>query len=190
MSTPLPITEDENAARKRWAKTCGEVTEAMKAHTRPFITPLSKETQESVWLEGSGSYVCLANHRVLLTCEHVSLTGPLDHQFKGSENVYRAQRFVESKFLDISFTPMNDHAWNATQHHADAIPFARFASSHHLATQEELLFIHGFAGENSGFALETLTSNASAYVSQQKEDVAPNEKVFEVFWEPEQAEFT
>ena len=188
--TPF-MTDDESAARKQWDKSCSDVTDAMKVHTRPFIAPLSKETEDRVWLEGSGSYVCLDRHRVLLTCEHVSLTGPLDYRFNGSEVVYRvSQGIVESKSLDISFAPLSDQAWNATRHQADTIPYERFAYKHRLVNRGELVFFHGFSGENSGFALEALTSNASAYLSQQKEDVAPDDEIFEVFWEPQETAFT
>jgi len=185
------MTHDEEAIRKQWDTTCSDVTDAMKVHTRPFIAPISKETEEKVWLEGSGSYVCLAGHRVLLTCEHVSTAGPLDYRFNGSEDVYRVSGgIVESKSLDISFALLSDQAWNATRHQADTIPYKRFAHKHCLVNRSELVFFHGFSAENSGFALETLTSNASAYLSQQKDDVVPDDKLFEVFWEPQETAFT
>lgn len=185
------MTDDESAARKQFDKTCSDVTDAMSRHTRPFIVPLSKESEQRVWLEGTGSYVRMGNHRVLLTCEHVSMTGPLDYRFNGSKDVYRvSQGVVETKPLDISFVRLSDQAWNATRHKADTIPYERFAPRHYSANKNELMFFHGFAAENSGFAFETLTSNASAYVSQQKEDAVPDEKIFEMFWEPQKTAFT
>jgi hypothetical protein len=185
------MTDNKSATQKQWEIKCSQITDMMKVHTRPFITPLSKETEERVWLEGSGSYLCLAGQRVLLTCEHVSKSGALDYRFNGSENVYRvSQGIVESRSLDISYACLNDQAWNATKHQADTIPYERFAPMHRLVNPCEPVFFHGFSGENSGFAFETLTSNASAYLSQQKADVTADEKIFEVFWEPQETAFT
>lgn len=185
------MIDHERDLANKWAKTSSSVCDAMKLHTRPFIAPLSRETAENVWLEGTGTYISIHDRRLLLTCEHVSSVVPIDYRFYGSENVYRVKRnFVASKSIDVAFTPLSEPAWDATDHQAKTISVARFADEHRIVDRGELLFIHGFSGENSVYAFETLMTNASAYVSQQKEDVVPDEKIFEVFWEPQETTFT
>jgi hypothetical protein len=185
------MTDRESELTDEWAALCSRVCDAMKEHTRPFITPLSRETSEKVWLEGTGTFVEVYEHRMLLTCEHVSCGEPLNHAYYGSEDTYQVVHpYVDSKSLDIAFVSLDDAVWNASEHLAKTIPFERFAHEHRTVDRAELLFIHGFAGENSKYGFETLNSDATAYLVQQKEDAAANDKIFELFWEPQETSFT
>jgi|GEM_PF-5297095 len=185
------MNDKEHDLANQWTKTCDEVCETMKGHTRPFIAPLSRATSEGVFLQGTGTYISIRDQRLLLTCEHVASAGPLNHCSYGSKNVESATRnFVDSKSLDVAFTTLDQQDWNAKAHQAEAVSFDRFADQHQIADRSELIFIHGFAGENSTYGFDTLVTNASAYVSQQKEDVVADEKIFEVFWEPNKSMVT
>lgn len=133
--------KNDQAAREAWRKLCNQVTEAMKDHTRPFISPLSTETERDVRQVGTGSFLHWAGGTVLLTCEHVSAEGPINFSFHSSDNVLAITRpFVADKSLDAACVPVSDAAWASCSHQAQVIPAERVAAKHQSARPEELFF--------------------------------------------------
>lgn len=183
-------TTPNECSQEVWRKLCNDVAEAMKVHTRPFVSPLSTETVREVRQVGTGSFLCWKGSRVLLTCAHVSAKGPLNFSFHGSENVFAAtQPFVDEKSLDAGFVAVSDAEWAACKHDAQAISAEHFAEKHMLSNSMELFFFHGFAGENSHYAFDTLESGASGYVTQQSADAMEDDRIFELLWDPQQTTY-
>jgi hypothetical protein len=52
-----------------------------------------------------------------------------------------------------------------------------------------LIFFRGFVGENAHYGFGVHQTDGSAYCSQEKENTG-DEKFFEIFWEPENMQFT
>lgn len=127
----------------------------MLERTRPFTTPLTREIETTVQLEGSGSYVEIGGKRLMLTCEHVAIRQPLDFRFCGSDKVYgyRGKWTMAPHPVDIAFGLPINKEWAAVSHHAQTIPYARFAEKHQVCEQAELLFFRGYAGEMPDTAL-------------------------------------
>lgn len=114
-----------------WNAIWKTVIDAMKDHTRPFTSPLSKETEEHVRVVGTGTYVFLPGGRGLVTCEHVSRESLLNAGIYGSEDVLALKApFAVSTAKDIAYAPIDDGFWNATVHSARCVPFDRFAVRH------------------------------------------------------------
>jgi hypothetical protein len=175
-----------------WKKICNNVTDAMVNHTRPFVTPLSTSDNENVRLVGSGSYVKVGNHRILLTCEHVARVTPMEYRFNGSDSVFRHSRSITmEKFpIDAAFATISDVAWNKEQHKGMEIPYEKFSLNHRVADRSELLFFRGYAGENARYGFDIHETNGSGYCSQEKVVCEPDQRMFEIFWEHEKIEFT
>lgn len=174
-----------------WVRRCNYVTDEMKSYTRAFITALSTSNDEVVRLVGTGTFVDLPAGRVLLTCEHVSREGPMEYRFCGTEDVFRHTGIfcAEPYPIDASFARVGERAWSAVPHSAMAIPHSKLARQHSLAEKAELLFIHGFAGENSQYGFDILNTNASAYCSQQIDGTIDDGASFEIFWDPSKTQF-
>jgi hypothetical protein len=174
-----------------WHRVQHHVTDAMLEHTRPFTTPLTRGSETTVWLEGSGSYVAIDDKRLLLTCEHVAIREALDFRFHGSVQVYgyRGKWTMEPQPVDIAFGLPIDKEWAATSHKALAIPYARFAQKHQVCEQAELLFFRGYAGENARYGFGVHRAGATGYCSQEKQD-SGDDSIFEIFWEPENTQFS
>lgn len=174
----------------KWKAICSEVTDAMRNHTRPFVTPLSTSDNERIRLVGSGSYVTINGIRILLTCEHVARTQPMEFRFNGCEHVFRhPERFtMEPHPVDAAFAAITDQVWSREDHEAQSIPYGRFAPRHHVTQREELLFFRGYAGENARYGFGVHQANGSGYCSQEKETDQPDANVFEIFWEPANTE--
>lgn len=175
----------------QWDEIKQKVTDAMLAHSRPFVTPLGTETPETVRLVGTGSYANIEDQRLLLTCEHVARTQPMHYRFNGSEDVFdhpgpwRMNRHP----IDAAFAPISPAQWTATRHQAAAIPFKRFASKHTIVEQAELLFFRGYAGENEHYGFGIHQTNCTGYCVQEKMGSGDGD-IFELFWEPDKMEFT
>jgi hypothetical protein len=177
-------------AREIWRKKCDQVALEMKGHTRPFIMPLSIENESDVRHVGTGSIINWAGKNLLLTCKHVQAEGAINFSFYGSENVLATvPPFNTDVALDAAFVEIGAKQWNAFQHQAILIPESRIATQHKPGQGEELLFFHGFAGENSHYAFGVLDSGASAYVTQQSAEAEDDNKIFELLWEPEETEY-
>jgi hypothetical protein len=177
--------------REEWDQVTETVADAMRLHTRPYVTPLSRETDTTVLLEGSGSYIERPNCICLLTCEHVLQRGSVDYRFHGSENVYGYRRkwTAAPHPVDMAIGPLTNSDWHATQHHAAPVPYARFAAKHQLSDPAELLFFRGYAGENAGYGFGVHQANGTGYCSQELKE-SGNASIFEIFWEPQHTRFT
>lgn len=174
-----------------WKKINDSVADAMLAHTRSFGTPLGTETDRTVRLVGTGSYVQREARRTLLTCEHVAREQPMHHRFNGSDDVFEhpGPWTMDKHPIDTAFAPVGDPLWQVCQHRAAAIPFGRFATTHRLSQPEELLFFRGYAGENARYAFGVHQTNASGYCTQEKKGTGDTQ-IFELFWEPENTQVT
>jgi hypothetical protein len=170
-----------------WKAISDQVTDAMRAYTRPFVTPLSSRRGSHVSLEGSGSYVLRNDHRLLLTCEHVARLSPLEHRFWGSEQDLRLRGSyaVEPHPIDAACNAVPEEMWFGVDHNALTIPYERFDNEHMIHDPEELLFFRGFASENAHFDMVEHQTDVSGYCSQQKQGVTPSPWIFEMPWEPD-----
>jgi hypothetical protein len=175
----------------QWKVIIGIVTEQMLAFTRPFVTPLTTPTPETIRLTGTGSYVDIECQRLLLTCAHVAGDKPVHYRFAGAEDVFEHQGpwREDPHPIDAATVPMSNAAWTATSHKAGAVPAAAFAARHHTAQLEELLFFRGYAGENAAYGFGVHAANGSGYCSQEVKASGDSE-IFEMFWEPLQTQFT
>ena len=178
--------------QEEWKKICSDVTAAMKDHTCRFVTPLSTSTDEEVRLVGSGTYVAIGENRLLVTCEHVAREEPMEFRFYGCTSVFRHLKpfIMEPHPIDIAFAPILDQFWTQNSHEAAAIPYERFAPRHQVAQKGELLFFRGYAGENAHYGFGIHETNGTGYCSQEKEPAQPDSQIFEIFWEPENSEFS
>ena len=173
----------------QWRGLCDQVTSSMLAHTRPFVTPLGTETDRTVRLVGTGSYVCRNTRRLLLTCQHVAIEQPMHYRFNGADNVFehRGPWTMDGHPKDAAFAILSDQAWRACTHLAQAVPYSRFAQMHAPCEQAELLFFRGYAGENAHYAFGVHQTNGTGYCSQEKANTGDKE-IFELFWEPDKTE--
>jgi len=156
-----------------------------------FTTPLTRESETTVWLEGSGSYVEKEGKRLLLTCEHVAIREPLD--FVSTVPIKcmaigKSGRWNHTLSTLLFGLPI-DNEWAAASHKALTIPYARFAQKHQVCEQAELLFFRGYAGENARYGFGFHRAGATGYCSQEKRD-SGDDSIFEIFWEPEKTEFS
>lgn len=173
-----------------WRNQCNTVTEVMKVHTRPFISPLSIERDDEVRHVGTGTFLQWAGETLLMTCEHVVAEGRPNFSFYGSDSVLATTNpFKTDRSLDAAFVGVSDTQWTALTHQAMPVPSDRVAKKHEPAQYEELLFFHGFAGENSHYGFGVLESASSAYVTQQSKNAAKDDLIFELLWEPEATTF-
>jgi hypothetical protein len=124
---------------QEWNTVCNDVTDAMKHHTRPFVTPLSTSGDDQVRLVGSGSYVAVDGDRILVTCEHVARTTPMEFRFYGCESVFRyPEAFaMEPHPIDAALALISDRAWTQVTHQAAVISYERFALRHHPTQREK-----------------------------------------------------
>lgn len=172
-----------------WEEVYKRVTDLMNEHTRPFISPLSKETNATVRHVGSGTYVAFDAGQAVITCQHVSREAPLNAGVFGSTDVLAIKHpFTESTAKDIAYARIDDAFWKATKHSAKSVPFARFAVRHDPRDRSELLFFRGFAGENSPYGFGVLDGLASGYLTQQQPTDDP--EIFELPWEPAKTQLT
>ncbi len=175
----------------QWEAMKHDVTDRMKIFTRPFVTPLGTETQTTVILVGTGSYVISRDQRILLTCEHVAVKQPMHHRFFGDDSVFehRGPWYMDPHPIDAAFAALSDAAWQAVPHQAAAVPLGKFATKHQPSEQAELLFLRGFAGENADYGFGIHQTNGSSYCSQEKAGTG-DAQIFEMFWEQENTAYS
>lgn len=175
----------------QWREICDQVTNSMLVYTRPFVTPLGTETDRTVRLVGTGSYVCRHKYRLLLTCEHVAIEQPMHYRFNGSDDVFehRGSWTMDKHPVDAAFAMLSDPAWQACAHLAQAVPYSRFAQKHAPCNQAELLFFRGYAGENAHYAFGVHQTNGTGYCTQEKANTG-DEEIFELFWEPDKTQIS
>lgn len=175
----------------QWLQIQEDVTERMKAHTRPFITPLGTETPQTVRLVGTGNYLERDGQRILLTCQHVASTQPMHYRFFGNDSVFehRGAWRMDPHPIDAAGALLSDQAWTAVSHQAATVPLSGFAPKHETKERAELIFFYGFAGENADYGFEVHQTNGSGYCSQEKENTGDDQS-FEIFWEPSNTRHT
>ena len=154
----------------QWKQINDKVTDAMLAYTHPFVTPLGTETNTTVRLVGTGSYVQLKERRILLTCEHVAGQQPMHYRFHGSDDVFEHQGpwTMDTDPTDAAFAAIGDSVWKPCTHRGATVPYARFAKTHAIVEQVELLFFRGYAGENARYALGMHQTNGTGYAPRRK----------------------
>jgi hypothetical protein len=166
-----------------WKKICDSVSEKMRAHTRPFISPLSAETETDIRLLGTGTYICHEGRRLLFTCNHVVAEPPIHYGFYNSSGVYEYKgQWTKDTTSDIAYAEIKHQLWYSSCHLGKVVPFSRFAARHEPIS-DELLFFHGYAGENSTYGFGRLNNNGTGYCTQEKKNTA-DEKIFELLWQP------
>ncbi|CAA2161116.1 hypothetical protein MBRA_06276 [Methylobacterium brachiatum] len=175
----------------QWDQIKQDVVERMKAHVRPFITPLGTETPSTVRLVGTGNYVRQEEQRILITCQHVAYTQPIHYRFFGDDSVFEhpGSWRMDPHPIDAAVAALSDQAWNAVPHQAATIPLSRFGPKHQLVEPAELVFLYGFAGENADYGFGVHQTNGSGYCSQEIKN-SGDDQIFEVFWEPDKTQYT
>ncbi len=191
----MATQEQEAAQRYQWNSTCFAVNEAMAAHVRASITPISKVlSNDHGELEGTGSYVEIHGKPYLITNEHVARvlqTHSIAHQFHGSDNVVRCLHpmLAQSAPVDVAISAIDDRIWHMFAHTATPIPLSRFATRHN-PVPGELLFIAGYSGDRSAFWYNTLISRGMPYLTQEimmSADHGNAEYHFALHYNPERA---
>jgi len=176
---------------KEWDAICDNITDRMRRHTRPFVTPLSYRTGPYRKLAGTGTYVARDGQHLVLTCEHVTRLGNLEQRFFRSTTDHRVQEpFIAKPEPDVAWSIVPDDMWNGARDVSKAVPYERFALKHHVVDTAEPLFFRGFACENAHDDLVKFHTHGSGYSSQQKQEAEHSTRIFEMIWDPEKAKIT
>jgi hypothetical protein len=166
---------------EEWSHICSHVVDQMNEHVRPFVVPLSNETESEVRLVGTGTFIRKAKSSTILTCEHVVREEPLNFRPYGGEEVYSYCGNWE-----VHHEPI-DAAWTTGLHLTPELP-ARVVQPHQIAKQhnpsqsQELFFFYGYSGENSVYAFDTHMTNGTGYLTQLNCDAASDSGVIELLW--------
>jgi hypothetical protein len=171
---------------KQWKALCAQVTDAMKAATRPFVTPLIHEASGEPTRIGSAAYVELTSDGVsLITCEHVARYQNQRHLPFGRKRPVplTGTACTDRLPLDVASIRLNGQSWQDQSSKARALPWARFAQKHAPA-DDEILFFYGLAGENSYSFYGKFSNIMTGYCTQEKRNTGDDD-IFEMFWEPE-----
>jgi hypothetical protein len=91
--------------------------------------------------------------------------------------------------IDAACAPITNAAWQAVTHQAQPVPFAKFAKTHQTVQIEEPLFFRGYAGQNAHYAFGVHQTNGTGYCAQEVAN-SGDAQMFEMFWDPQQTEFT
>lgn len=166
------MTKDE------WDSCCSSVVDKMLAYVRPFVAPLSNETEHDVRLIGTGTFVDGAAGATILTCEHVVREGPLNYRPFGDDKVfaYRGDWITRRDPVDAAWTS-SPITLPKMMVHSDQI-----ATKHHLVRPEELLFFFGYSGENSTYAFDTHNTNGCGYLTQMNQNAVSESGDIELLW--------
>lgn len=172
-----------------WKAINDAVVTQMNRHTQGFLSPVSTSVGYAGRHVGTGTFVLQRGRRLLLSCEHVLSVGQ-DYRFYGTDKVWGRRGSVHAaKGLDLAFLDIDDEAWFRIPHEAKVVSYLRFAKRYETICPEELLFLRGYAGENSRFLIDTLTSNVSGYLSQEVKGTG-TAGFFEIFWDPQQTQYS
>ena len=173
--------EEQQVIEKMWRDTCSQVVDRMNEYVRPFVVPLSHETESEVRLIGTGTFVLGTNGTAIATCEHVARKAPLNFRPNGREAVcgYRGDWSVHLEPVDAAWTTASLAKPTLP---AKAVQPHQIALQHNLSQPEELLFFYGYSGENSTFVFENHITNGSGYLTQQNRDAQPELGVVELLW--------
>lgn len=168
-----------------WDDLCRETTIAMEGYCMPFVSPISHAiSEEEGKLEGTGSYLEVADRRWLISNEHVLRdweTRQFTHQLDGCDEVFPLEGrplATEKHPIDAAIWEIPDEVWQRHPHHAQPIAASRLAEQH-APIPGELLFFCGFPQQRSVFSYQTLVSRATQLVTQEcrpptVDDLHPN----------------
>lgn len=168
----MATQENKVAAQSYLTSIYFDVLEAMRAHVRPFVTPISKVLSHDHGEQlGTGSYIDIHSQRYLLTNEHVARElqqSSIAHQFYGSDNVFRCinPMVADPAPVDAALAFIEDEVWGHSAHTAGQIPLSRCASKH-APLENELLFLVGYPGARSKFLFNTLITPGVPYLTQE-----------------------
>lgn len=170
-------------AAAAWPTEAERITNAMLAHVAPFAAPIARSLSDTTGrLEGTGNYLDLSGRKVLLSNEHVlganRPDGRFAYRFRSSKDFVKLTPAVFAAMprpFDVAAASISDDAWAARPpfaeedhvfHDGKAVPEDRIGLGH-VAAPNELLFVYGFAGENSSFVYDTLRTDGTGYLCRE-----------------------
>ena len=160
------------------------VTDMMIQAVRPSATALVSENDDVVRLEGSGTFISVADRLIVLTCAHVTNCGGTDYGFYGSTRMFSGKgSVIQSSRIDVALIEVPFEVWRDNAADTVAIPMESLADSHDRV-DNELFFMTGFAGENSRFAFESIEGTATGYCTQINRDAPAERHFFSLYWKP------
>jgi len=166
----------------QWADLCDVVADAMKVHTRPYVSPLVGGPLGKPPEIGTGTFLDRDGIEVV-TCEHVARAAPHEHEFYGAPGLLKlpVKWRVDVK-RDTAIASVPPSHWNSTPHASLPLPMTRFANVHN-PVEMEILFFRGFAGQNAVLQIGHSKFIATGYCSQEKPG-AGDTNIFEMLWHP------
>lgn len=168
------MSDQSEASRSdEWDEQCRRVTQEMAAAVSPFSTPISislKNGEVGKHL-GTGSYHEMFGIKLLLSCEHVlgaREKNDIAHKLQGfSRYVLIGGAQAETAgTIDAAAAAISPQAWNDIRHTSQSLPLTRIDISHR-PVPSELLFVHGFAAENSQFIYDELRTDGTSYLARE-----------------------
>jgi hypothetical protein len=101
---------------------------------------MDRPALNKVPLEGFGSYLSIAGHQVILTCEHVASRVEINFGVFGSDNIfgYRHRWHKDPPSIDLAISGAPDGLWSKVEHQASAIPYERIGTRHATYDRSEL----------------------------------------------------
>ena len=189
------ITEPTDEQRKAWKSLCDRVSDIMKIHTRPFVTPLLHDVPGEPLRVGSGSYLDLSDgtgaRTTVLTCEHVARHQPQQHQPNGSPTLLplQGQLYADHDVtIDAATIMISNTVWAETAHAATPLAMNRFAERH-APVAGEVFFFRGLTDENSYVSGNVLDAIYTGYASQERPGTG-DDQIFEIEWDPNKTQIT
>ncbi len=158
--------------KEEWEAVLPDVVGQMQAYLSDFCTPIAKHLGEYAELEGSGTYITLADRTFILTNEHVarvrSATQALIHMLrdKGELPLILGNHMAIPEPRDIALLPVSSTVWSAGDHRSRAITVDMIAREHRPVPTEVLIFV-GYSGERHSFRFDTLITPATTSASRE-----------------------
>ncbi|OGI05911.1 MAG: hypothetical protein A2Y40_03185 [Candidatus Margulisbacteria bacterium GWF2_35_9] len=155
-----------------WVVINKDVNLKMLEYVKHFVTPISKVIDHNTGEHfGTGSYLEIEKTKYLITNDHVAReinNSPLTYQFLDNEDIFKFTNPILAKPdpIDLALVKIEYSAWDSCKHNSLAIPIGCFALNHELM-EGELLFILGFAFENSKFYYNYLNTHSTPYLTQE-----------------------
>lgn len=164
----------EYIPESEWVERNKDVNSKMLEYVKHFVTPISKALDHNTGEHfGTGSYLEIENTKYLITNEHVAreiIISPLTYQFVDNEDIFRITNPILTlpDPIDVGLVKIENSAWDSCKHDSLAIPFSCFARNHEII-EGELLFVLGFAFENTKFYFNYLHAHSTPYLTQEIE---------------------
>ncbi len=167
----------------QWEALCEAVTEQMKIHTRPFVTPLVQDVTGKAPENGTGTYLDRDGVTVL-TCDHVAEHEPFLHQFYDHDPLLPlpVSWLGDAYPIDASIAAVPEVHWDSVPHLSRPLSMSRFAAKHQ-PVEHELFFFRGVAGENVIVGANHSRVISTGYCSQEKPGTG-TAQIFEILWDP------